>query len=168
MLFTSIMVVYTTIMKDMDEKQTLKLIETIGRECLAGRVRKLNRVITGIYDRAMRPHGIKVNQAGILIMLSLVEKPTPGDICLTFHMEKSTVSRNIERMRKQGWIEVGKGEGGLSQVLTVTPKGKKLLTDIYGKWEKAQKEVAEFLGEDGVKAIHMLTSRISEPKAIQK
>jgi DNA-binding MarR family transcriptional regulator len=152
----------------MNEKQTLELIETVGRECLASRVRKLSRVITGIYDRAMRPHGIKVNQAGILIMLSLVEKPTPGDIGLTFQMEKSTVSRNIERMRKQGWIEVGKGEGGLSQVLTVTPKGRKLLTDIYGKWKKAQKEVSEFLGEDGVKAIHMLTDRISEPKARKK
>jgi DNA-binding MarR family transcriptional regulator len=152
----------------MDEKQTLKLIETIGRECLAGRVRKLNRVITGIYDRAMRPHGIKVNQAGILIMLSLVKKPTPGDICRKFLMEKSTVSRNIERLRKQGWIKVGKGEAGLSQVLEVTPKGKKLLADIYGKWEKAQKEVSEFLGEDGVKAIHMLTGRISEPNGRQK
>jgi DNA-binding MarR family transcriptional regulator len=83
-------------------------------------------------------------------------------------MEKSTVSRNIERMRKKGWIEVGKGEGGLSQVLTVTPKGKKLLTDIYGKWEKAQKEVSEFLGKDGVKAIHMLTGRISKPKGKQQ
>jgi DNA-binding MarR family transcriptional regulator len=116
----------------------------------------------------MRPHGIKVNQAGILIMLALVEKPTPGDICRNFQMEKSTVSRNIDRMRKQGWIESGKGEGGLAQVLTVTPKGKKLLTDIYGKWEKAQKEVSEFLGEDGVKAIHMLTGRISGPKGRQK
>ncbi|HAM51137.1 MAG TPA: MarR family transcriptional regulator [Nitrospiraceae bacterium] len=152
----------------MDEKRTLKLIQTIGRECLAGRVRTLSRVITCIYDRAMRPHGIKVNQAGILIMLALVEKPTPGDICRNFQMEKSTVSRNIDRMRKQGWIESGKGEGGLAQVLTVTPKGKKLLTDIYGKWEKAQKEVSEFLGEDGVKAIHMLTGRISGPKGRQK
>ncbi|HKN18391.1 MAG TPA: MarR family winged helix-turn-helix transcriptional regulator [Dissulfurispiraceae bacterium] len=152
----------------MDEKQTLKLIETVGRECLAGRIRKISRVITGIYDRAMRPHGIKVNQAGILVMLSLTKKPKPGDICRMFQMEKSTVSRNIERMRKQGWIEVGKEDGGLSQVLTVTPKGKKLLTDVYGKWEKAQKEVSEFLGEDGVKAVHMLTDRMSEPMGRQK
>lgn len=145
----------------MDEKQlTLKFIETVSRECLAGRVRILNRVITGIYDKALRPHGIKVNQAGILILLSLVEQPTPGDICRRFRMEKSTVSRNIERMRKQGWIEAVKGEDSLSQVLRVTSKGKKLLSSIHGKWEKAQKEVSEFLGEDGVKAIHLLNDRI--------
>jgi DNA-binding MarR family transcriptional regulator len=152
----------------MDEKQTLKLIETVGRECLAGRVRKLSRVVTGIYDRAMRSHGIKVNQASILIMLTLVETPTARDICRNLQMEKSTVSRNVERMRKQGWIEASEGEGGLSQVLTVTPKGKKLLADIHGKWEKAQREVSEFLGEDGVKAIHMLTGRISVPKGREK
>ena len=148
----------------MDEKQTLKLIETVGRECLAGRVRKLSRVITGIYDRAMRPHGIKVNQASLLIMLALVEKPTASDICQYFQMEKSTVSRNVERMRTQGWIETSEGEGGLSQVLTITPKWKQLLADIHGKWQKAQREVSELLGEDGVKAIHMLTGRISEPR----
>jgi DNA-binding MarR family transcriptional regulator len=148
----------------MNEKQTLKLIETVGRECLAGRVRKLSRVITGIYDRAMRPHGIKVNQASILIMLSLVEKPTAGDICRNLQMEKSTVSRNVERMRNQGWIESSGEEGGLYQVLTVTPKGKELLADIYCKWEKAQKEVSAFLGKDGVKAIHMLAGRITGPK----
>lgn len=152
----------------MNEKRTLKLIEIVGRECLAGRVRKLSRVITGIYDRAMRSHGIKVNQAGILIMLSLVEKPTAGDICRKLQMEKSTVSRNVERMRKQGWIEADEGKGGLSQILIVTPKGINLLADIYGKWENAQKEASEFLGEDGVKAIHMLTSRISEPKGKEK
>jgi len=144
----------------MDEKRTLKLIETVGQECLAGRVRKISRVITGIYDRALRPHGIKVNQAGILIMLSLVEKPTPGDICRKFQMEKSTVSRNIERMRKQGWIEVGKENDGISQVLKVTPEGETLLADIYSKWKKAQKETSELLGEDGVKAIHLLIDRV--------
>jgi DNA-binding MarR family transcriptional regulator len=153
----------------MDEEQTLKLIETVGNECLAGRVRKLSRVITGIYDRAMRPHGIKVNQASILVMLALVEKPTAGDICRNFQMEKSTVSRNVERMRNQGWIEKSsEGEGGLSQVLTVTTKGKQLLAAIYGKWEETQREVSESLGEDGVKAIHMLTGRISEPKEREK
>ncbi len=148
----------------MNEKERLKLVEKVSRECLAGRVRLLSRVITGIYDRAMRSQGIKVNQAGILIMLSLAEKPTPGDICLGFQMEKSTVSRNIERMRKRGWIESGKGDGGPSQVLTVTPKGKKLLNELYSKWEEAQKETSEMLGEEGVKAVHLLIERLGRVK----
>ena len=82
-------------------------------------------------------------------------------------MEKSTVSRNVERIRKHGWIEASEGEG-LSQVLTITPKGKKMLTDIYGKWEKAQREVSELLGKDGLKAIHILTGRISGPRDREK
>jgi len=145
------------------EKEKLKIVEKVSRECLAGRVRLLSRVITGIYDRAMRSHGIKVNQAGILIMLSMAEKPTPGDICRRFQMEKSTVSRNIERMRRKGWIESGKGDGP-SQVFTVTPKGKKLLAELYSKWEKAQKEASEMLGEEGVKAVHLLIERLGRVK----
>ncbi len=137
-----------------------KIVEKVSRECLAGRVLLLSRVITGIYDRAMRPHGIKLNQASILVLLSLIDKPGPADICSRFQMEKSTVSRNLERMKKKGWIEAGRGKDGLSQVLTVTPKGKKLLSDIYAKWERAQKETSEFLGEEGVKAIHLLFDRL--------
>ena len=35
-------------------------IDTIARECIAVRVRMLNRIITGIYDDALRPLGLRL------------------------------------------------------------------------------------------------------------
>jgi DNA-binding MarR family transcriptional regulator len=149
----------------MDNKKKVRIAETVARECIAGRVRLLSRVITGIYDRAMRLHGIKLNQASILIRLSLEDRPSPSDIGKRFQMDKSTVSRNLDRMRKQGWIEIHKREDGIQQFIKVTPKGNKLLVDIYDGWKKAQKEVGDLLGEKGVDAVHLLVDLMSSSEA---
>ena len=39
----------------MSAKQTQTLIDTIAGECIAVRMRMLNRMVTNIYDDALRP-----------------------------------------------------------------------------------------------------------------
>jgi DNA-binding MarR family transcriptional regulator len=80
----------------------------------------------------------------------------PGEIGKELHMEKSTVSRNLERMRKNGWIEVAIGDSGTARVVTVTPAGRRLLADLYPEWEKAQASAARLLGDEGVTAVRTL------------
>lgn len=137
----------------MDEKEASKLAKALAAECIAGRVRLLSRVITNIYDRALQPLGIKINQANILVMLSLTDQASSVDIARVLSMEKSTVSRNVERMRKKGWVDVAGKDDGQTQVITVTLKGRKLLAAAHGEWKKAQKQAAELLGEEGVAAV---------------
>ena len=148
----------------MDEKETAKLAKAVAAECIAGRVRLLNRVVTNIYDRALQPLGIKINQANILVMLSLTDQASSVDIARVLSMEKSTVSRNVDRMRKKGWIDVAGHEEGPSQVITVTPKGRKLLAAAHVEWKKAQKEAAVLLGEEGVAAVLKLHDTLKQNK----
>src|SRR3954451_12375489 len=42
------------------------LVDRIAGECIAVRVRLINRVVTAIYDEALRPFGLRVSQANIL------------------------------------------------------------------------------------------------------
>ncbi len=94
----------------MDDGKTRKLAQVMGDECIAFRVRALNRVITNLYDSALQPFGITVNQATMLIMLSTVGQAGPGRIGQVLIMEKSTVSRNLDRMKKTGLDRV-RGRG---------------------------------------------------------
>ena len=144
----------------MGRDQATKLAKVMGDECLAFRVRALNRVITNLYDAALEPFGITVNQATMLIMLSLVGEAGPGRIGQVLIMEKSTVSRNLERMRKQGWIGTAGRDGGKDQVVTVTAKGRKMLGAFHPAWEKAQKDAAKLLGGKGVSAVHTLHAAV--------
>ena len=140
----------------MNKQATQKLAQVMGDECIAFRVRALNRVITNLYDAALQPFGITVNQATMLIMLSLVGEATPGRIGQVLIMEKSTISRNLDRMKKQGWIETSGRDGGKEQVVQVTPAGRTLLTMFHPSWERAQQQAAELLGGSGVSAVHTL------------
>jgi hypothetical protein len=47
----------------------------IARECIAVRVRLLNRVITSLYDDALRPLGITVSQLNLLVAICRMEQP---------------------------------------------------------------------------------------------
>src|SRR5271169_3966821 len=99
----------------MNERKTSIMAKSVAAECIAYRVRLLNRVITNIYDRALKPLGLKVNQSNIPIMLSLTHEASSADIRRVLLMEKSTVSRNVERMRKKGWIDIAGRNDGRSQ-----------------------------------------------------
>lgn len=151
----------------MNDDKTIKLAETMAAECIAFRVRALSRVITNLYDAALEPYGITVNQATMLIMLSLVGEATPGRIIKGLYMEKSTVSRNLDRMKKQGWIEAKGRDGGKEQIITVTTAGRKLLASMHEVWHKAQKEATAILGDEGVSAVHTLHESVRK-KAQEK
>jgi len=140
----------------MNQKEAAKLGQTFANDCIAFRVRALNRVITNLYDGALKPFGITVNQTTILAMLSLAGAAGPGKIGRALVMEKSTVSRNLERMRKKGWIEVAAGDGATKQIIRATSEGRKLLAALYPEWERAQAAAERLLGSEGVAAIQAL------------
>ena len=134
-----------------------KTIDTIalemGEECIGVRVRLLNRVITNLYDNAFRPLGITTNQMSVLISMVRRGFSTPGEIGNFLQMEKSTLSRNLDRMRKSGWLEILQGEDGRSQRLQMTPKGSKVVEQSMPLWRSAQKEAKQILGEQGATSI---------------
>jgi DNA-binding MarR family transcriptional regulator len=128
----------------------------MARECIAMRVRLLNRVVTKIYDDCLRPHGLRTAQLNILVAISLMKSATPSEIERRLHLDKSTVSRNVERMRHQGWVEFVPGEDGRSHHLYLTVQGATLLRKTTVAWEQAQKKAVSLLGKEGVTALSRL------------
>jgi DNA-binding MarR family transcriptional regulator len=148
----------------MNERETSMIAKAVAAECLGYRVRLLSRVITNIYDRAMQPLGLKANQVTILTMLSHAGKASATDISRVLVMEKSTVSRTIERMKNNGWVTVeGQGDGP-GQSITVTDQGRELMVAAHEQWKKAQQQAVEVLGEDGVAAIISLHETVKGRK----
>ena len=126
--------------------------ELIADECLAVRIRLLNRTITGIYDDALRPLGLTTGQLNILAVVARQSDISPGEIAQLLNMEKSTVSRTVERMRSHGWLNVA-AASGRKQMLTLTGSGKRLLADSLPAWKKAQAEAGALLGQRGATSI---------------
>ena len=106
-----------------------RFLERISGDCIAVRVRLINRVVTALYDEAMRPHGIRVSQMNILVAVARLGKARPADICRMLRLEKSTLSRDVEMMKSKGWLESDPPAGGRNQVLRITSEGLELLAN---------------------------------------
>src|SRR6266567_7159873 len=120
------------------EKQTTS-IDTIARTCIAVRLRLLNRVVTNLYDDALRPLGLKVSQLNILIVTAKLGLARPGQVCEILQLDASTLSRNVKPLQAHGWVEVVPGEDARAQPFRLTPKGKRLIEKSVPAWGEAQR-----------------------------
>lgn len=135
-------------------------IDTIAKTCIAVRLRLLNRVVTNFYDDALRPLGMKVSQLNILIVTAKVGLARPAQVCEILHLDTSTLSRNVERMKAQGWLEVVPEEDGRAQPFRLTAQGKRLIEKAIPAWEEAQRQAAELLGDEGVALLNRAAKKL--------
>jgi DNA-binding MarR family transcriptional regulator len=124
-------------------------IDTIARTCIAVRLRLLNRVVTNLYDDALRPLGLKVSQMNILVLTAKLGLARPAQVCDLLQLDTSTLSRNVERMRAQGWLEVVADEDARTQPFRLSSQGKRLIEKAIPAWEEAQRQASELLGSEG-------------------
>jgi DNA-binding MarR family transcriptional regulator len=136
------------------------MLDRIASDCIAVRVRLINRVVTAIYDEALRPHGIRVSQANILVAVARRGEARPVDVCRLLRLEKSTLSRDVEVMKARGWLESDPPTGGRNQVLRITPGGLELLARSRPAWESAQAEATRSIGESDVEALRRIAAKL--------
>ena len=136
-------------------------IDKVASQCVAVRLRRLNRVITNIYDDALRSLDLKVSQMNILVAAAKMGTARPIEVCEHLHLDVSTLSRNVERMKARGWLEVVPDEDGRSQPFRLTPQGRKLLEGAIPAWSEAQQQVKNLLGDGIVEQLNNAMRRVS-------
>ena len=134
--------------------QASEIAEQMSQECVARRLRQVNRTVTRLYDEALRPHGLTVNQLNILAVVISEKQIQPGQLGRSLGMEKSTVSRTISRMEDKGWLKVAQGKDSRTQILSVTQKGRQLLLTVTPIWDNLQAGVLN--NTDGGNLLQML------------
>lgn len=140
-------------------------IETIATSCIAGRLRLLNRVVTNLYDEALRPLGIKLSQGSILAVTAKLGVARPAEVCTILELDTSTLSRTVERMVSNGWLEILPDEDGRSHPFRLTDQGKRLMEKAIPAWEQAQTQAKKLLGEDGLRLLDSTIGRVKSAQA---
>ena len=153
-------------MKDATDADRLQAqIDGIADACVAVRLRMLNRVITNIYDDALRPLDLKVSQMNILVAAAKMGTARPIEVCEHLHLDVSTISRNVERMMARGWLEVVPDEDGRSQPFRLTSQGRKLLEKAIPAWSKAQRQASELLGDEVIALLDKAARKVGMSQA---
>ncbi|MBT9317148.1 MarR family winged helix-turn-helix transcriptional regulator [Leptothoe spongobia] len=125
-----------------------EIARQMTNDCIAMRLRQLNRIVTRLYDDALRPLGFTINQLNILATIVSRGPIPPGQLGQMLGMEKSTVSRTVDRMCKRGWIDVGPGKDKRSQSLKATSQGRQLLATAAPVWQELQVTVLDSTAEN--------------------
>jgi len=149
----------------MTRKGAEPTIDTIARECIVVRMRLLNRVVTNIYDNALRPLGLKASQLNILVATGKLGLARAAKVCEILQLDPSTLSRNVERMRAAGWLEVVPEEDARAQPVRLTPLGRRLIEKAAPAWERAQREANELLGKEGIALLEKASKNLGGPTA---
>lgn len=139
----------TTIARPSAETQSISdIAETTAAACLATRVRQLSRIITRVYDDALRPLGITASQYTLLAQLASRDGITAVEIGHELDIEKSTLSRNLKRLLALGHLTMDPPAGRRGRGLHLTPKGQAALKDAYPIWQDAQRRTTAIMGSE--------------------
>jgi len=123
------------------------------RDCIATRLRMANRVITKVYDDALRPLGLTVTQMSMLVLAEDRGFIRQSEVGAELRLDDSTLSRNLERMRANGWLEEAPADDARVHSYRLTEAGRDLLEKTIPAWRKAQTEAQRLLGDAGVQAL---------------
>lgn len=141
--------------------------ETLWSEpCLAAKVRRVHRVVTGGYDRALRRAGLTVAQLDLLMTLLHAEDSgrRPIDLARDLQMDRSTVSRNLERLSSRSLVAITDGETRRESKVHITSAGRRAAEAAAVAWHQAQQATRSRLGKDGLAALDLLTRLVTDPE----
>ena len=140
-------------------------IEAIATSCIAGRLRLLNRVVTNLYDDAFRPFGVRLSQGNVLAVTAKLGVARPAQVCDLLELDTSTLSRTVDRMVANGWLEIVPDDDGRSQPFRLTAEGRRLMERALPAWEQAQAEAKKLLGDDGLRLLDATIGRVKAAHA---
>jgi DNA-binding MarR family transcriptional regulator len=139
------------------------IAEMTAGSCVATRVRQLSRIVTRVYDDAMRPLGITASQYTLLAQLAARDAITAVEIGHELDIEKSTLSRNLKRLLALGHINMDPPAGRRGRGLHLTGKGQTVLKDAFPIWQDAQKRTVSAMGAE---SRNMLDSLLHEAEKL--
>src|SRR5262249_29318515 len=123
------------------------------RTCIATRLRMADRVITRVYDDALRPLGLTVTQMSMLVVAEDRGLIRQSEVGAELQLDDSTWGRSRQRMRANGWVEGVPADGARVPSHRLTEAGRALLGGAVPAWRRAQAEAQRLLGEAGVQAL---------------
>ncbi len=120
-------------------------IQDAAASCACLKARKAARAVTRAYDKALRPSGLRSTQFSILGAASISGGVPLGKLASVLGMERTTLTRNLQLIEREGLIKVVDIDGRTRNV-ELTEAGKRRLTHALPFWEEAQNRLRRKLG----------------------
>ena len=106
--------------------------------CACATARHVARTLTQLYDSALRDTGLEAPQFALLMAIDRIGPCNQSALGEPYALDKTTVSRNVKWLERQGWVEASVGKNRRERELTLTAEGRKRLAAARPIWRRAQ------------------------------
>jgi DNA-binding MarR family transcriptional regulator len=121
----------------------------LADECLCFGARRVDRVLTRLYDEALRPLGLHATQLTLLSAVALLERQDApmGRLAEALAMDATTLSRNLRPLREAGLVRLERSVSDRRvQLVRLSGTGREMLERALPAWTSAQERVLAALG----------------------
>ena len=129
-------------------------------DSIAWDARRATRELTRIYDQALIPVELNINQFGLLVYLywaKLEGRPSQsiGALAELTGLSPSTLPRELKSLGARGWItSVADAADRRKRLVSITPRGCSRLRRAIPFWRGAQTRIRDALGVDNAVALN--------------
>lgn len=120
----------------------------VAWQCTCFNARRAARAVTDHYNRVLAPSGVTINHFSLLGALSLHGAVSISDLARLLDLDRTTLSRNLTHLERDGRIAFGRGEDRRQRVVRLTEAGRDAVAAAMPLWQQAQQELQTELGED--------------------
>jgi DNA-binding MarR family transcriptional regulator len=149
----------------MNARNSISSVEkraVIALPCLCANLRRAARVVTQVYDDALRPSGLRTSQFTLLQTLNIAPGISQKRLAEVLELDSTTLTRTLAFLRGKGWLCAEPGEDRRALRLSLTAAGLKEYKRVVPYWQAAQKRVRRELGEANWELIGSASMRVAE------
>lgn len=129
--------------------------------CLVFNTRMAARAVTRRYDGLLRPYGVTSAQFSLMGGIKRGEGQTVSELAERNGIDRTSLTRNIDRLERMGLIVSKSAEKGNGRVCDLTDKGEALVQTLIPLWQEAQAEVRELLSAGDFSTTLSVLKRLS-------
>ncbi len=131
--------------------------------CACMNLRRTARLIGQFYDQRLQPGGLRNTQFSLLVMLQWMQPLSVTALANNLGMDRSTLTRNVKVLQKDGLIEERKSKDARVRLLAVTERGSAIIDQNIPYWREAQ---AAFLQRFGAERWGVLSKELADINAM--
>lgn len=138
----------------------LAIAAQVPATCMGLHIRRASRILTQVYDDALRSIDLEINQFTLLVAVHLFQEVSITRLAQELFTDQTTITRNIKVLEKRGLVATHPGEDRRIKLISLTMEGQILLDQAFPLWEQVQSELKQHLGDQKWQTLLSLLSDI--------
>lgn len=133
--------------------------------CSCSALRQAARHVTRLYDAALAPVGLGLNQYSVLAKLDRFGPKPVQDLATILVMDRSTLGHLLRPLERRGLVTLDADEHDRrSRLVALTPAGAALIRKARHLWVRAEHRFERAFGSDATLDLRTILRRVTETK----